>query len=278
MQISARDAVEGITNKTSLFLQADLKKNSQYSIINYSNLNLCCSRLFERGGPAGIGFRLLFLLGLPSPASACIFSVLPAPRTLCFNHADGLGIDSMLPKESDDIFQVQLFCFLFTGDNLPVVSRAEVFIFPDHMVDGYEHFSCNGNDSLFVAAALFQVQIFVIEIGLFLRALDRGQCTLDQQGFQVMAAFADPCGLFPAGALVVCRGEAGPGGQGTTIPPDGHISAGLTKDIQGGLCGHTGYSSQMGDGTAVSAAEKGEFVIDHCDASVDIVQMSLDDP
>lgn len=55
------------------------------------------------------------------------------------------GMNSLLPKECDDIFRVQFFWFVFTGDDLLVVSGVEVFSFFDHMIDGYVHFSCNGN-------------------------------------------------------------------------------------------------------------------------------------
>ena len=41
----------------------------------------------------------------------------------------------MLPKEFDDIFQVQLSCVVFTGYDLLVINRLEVLVFLDHMVD-----------------------------------------------------------------------------------------------------------------------------------------------
>lgn len=92
---------------------------------------------------------------------------------------------------------------MYTGGSLLVISRLKVFIFPGHMVNGYEYFPDNDDNSLFMAVALLQILILIIKTGLFHCDLDCCKDTLNWHKVKVMVAFTNSCGFFSAGAVIV---------------------------------------------------------------------------
>lgn len=106
----------------------------------------------------------------------------------------------MFAKECKNVVQVQPFCLMVTaGYSFCMVNGKEVCVIPDHVIDGYKHLSCNGDDSLLVATALFQRLIFIIKIGILFCAFDSGKSALHKQGFEIMPAISDLCGFLLIG-------------------------------------------------------------------------------
>ena len=96
--------------------------------------------------------------------------------------------------------------------SLAVEVRIIRLIFLEHIVDGRQQHSCNGNDRFLVSTALFEREIAVTDFRK-LFCLDGGQSALNEQRLDVRPSSTDSGGLFLPGALVILRCKPSPGAE-----------------------------------------------------------------
>ena len=84
------------------------------------------------------------------------------------------------------------------------------FILLENVVNGSEQHSCNGNDSFFVAPALFYIVIAVENLRVFFLCLNCCKRTLNKQRLDIGSSPADSGGFLLPGTFVVLRRKTSP--------------------------------------------------------------------
>ena len=106
-------------------------------------------------------------------------------------------------------------------------------IFLQHIVDGSQQYSSNGNDGLLVSLPLFQSKVTAADFRKLLGP-NGAQSALDKQRLDIGPAAADSSGLFLPGTLVVLRRKSSPGAKVLRGGEHRHIHSDFRNDANCG--------------------------------------------
>ena len=107
-------------------------------------------------------------------------------------------------------------------------------VFLEHVVDGGQQHSGDGDNRFLVASALFQILITVKDFRVFLLRFNGGKGTLYKQRLDVGPSAADSGSFFLPGTLIVLRRKPSPGAKMLRGGKHGHIHANFRDNANGG--------------------------------------------